>query len=392
MTYFFPYHASEEDILYIAFAGSNNLCIIFTLIILIGATVSSRKHRDLSTKLFIALCSVELFALVNNLFWYTYEGKLRSVALLTYLKLMTYVMIDVILIVFALYAFSFVSRKKRVHPVLYGVTIAVAVIDILQLIHGTITGKLFVVVDYHCVTGALSNETAKFPTIYYIWLYATLFYYRKYMSKRQIIAISSYLLIPLLDAIMRVLYPVRNISYVWAAVCLQIIYAIEQSHVIYTAQIREKILKEASNTDPLTGLKNRRSFDETLRSPEMGVPSGVIFCDINSLKYENDNFGHSAGDALISRFADILCSAITDGEVFRISGDEFVVLFYKVGDHTFNKQVRDLSDKINAHNRIASIGYVCGGEDAFDMVGQAEQAMYADKERYYRETGKDRRT
>ncbi len=80
-------------------------------------------------------------------------------------------------------------------------------------------------------------------------------------------------------------------------------------------------------TDALTGLKNRRAYDELLKQEENEGGLGAVFCDLNQLKYTNDRLGHKAGDQLLVRFADLLKEAFPEGEICRISGDEFVVLW-----------------------------------------------------------------
>ncbi len=78
--------------------------------------------------------------------------------------------------------------------------------------------------------------------------------------------------------------------------------------------------------DVLTGLNNRRAYENCLVgiSPESDVCA--VFCDVNSLKTVNDTMGHEEGDKLIKKMADILREVFSEKEIFRISGDEFVVI------------------------------------------------------------------
>ena len=85
----------------------------------------------------------------------------------------------------------------------------------------------------------------------------------------------------------------------------------------------------------LTGLLNRRAYDNTCKMLIGNCQVGVIFCDVNSLKYTNDIFGHEAGDKLIKSFASILKNSFRNDETFRISGDEFVILLSTIDKYLF---------------------------------------------------------
>lgn len=85
----------------------------------------------------------------------------------------------------------------------------------------------------------------------------------------------------------------------------------------------------------LTGLLNRRAYDNACKMLIGNCQVGVIFCDVNSLKYTNDIFGHEAGDKLIKSFASILKNSFRNDETFRISGDEFVILLSTIDKYLF---------------------------------------------------------
>jgi diguanylate cyclase (GGDEF)-like protein len=81
--------------------------------------------------------------------------------------------------------------------------------------------------------------------------------------------------------------------------------------------------------DPLTGLENRRAWDEAL-AHNIGAPGGAcaVMIDLDGLKAINDGSGHEAGDAHLKKFAADLSAAISDpGRVYRLAGDEYAVLF-----------------------------------------------------------------
>jgi diguanylate cyclase (GGDEF)-like protein len=91
------------------------------------------------------------------------------------------------------------------------------------------------------------------------------------------------------------------------------------------------VLVAAANTDPLTGLLNRRrlvaDLDRQLNRVTTQDPLLLMLCDLNGFKTYNDTFGHPAGDALLARLGTALATATAGrGLAYRIGGDEFCVL------------------------------------------------------------------
>ncbi|MBN7808382.1 GGDEF domain-containing protein [Agrobacterium rosae] len=96
---------------------------------------------------------------------------------------------------------------------------------------------------------------------------------------------------------------------------------------IYAARERFRVL---SNTDPLTGLRNRRSFLECLeRALENQLSQSFFFAmiDIDDFKQINDRYGHDMGDAILCRLASLARECLPTGtEIGRLGGEEFGVL------------------------------------------------------------------
>ena len=98
-----------------------------------------------------------------------------------------------------------------------------------------------------------------------------------------------------------------------------------------SSQIRVT-LEQMANTDPLTGVHNRRSFladceKEILRSSRSGLPFSLIMIDIDHFKPINDRFGHSMGDAVLRKVVETLCDEVRNIDIVgRWGGEEFVAL------------------------------------------------------------------
>ncbi|MFN7134383.1 MAG: GGDEF domain-containing protein, partial [Myxococcales bacterium] len=91
-------------------------------------------------------------------------------------------------------------------------------------------------------------------------------------------------------------------------------------------------LAELSLTDGLTGLKNRRAFDEQLRrelerARRSGAPFAVVLVDLDHFKALNDRYGHPAGDRALQAAASLLGRAVrSQDSVYRVGGEEFAIL------------------------------------------------------------------
>ena len=167
---------------------------------------------------------------------------------------------------------------------------------------------------------------------------------------------------------------------------------------------RTKSLEKDSLTDQPTGLKNRRAFEERKTELAASAPDvNLVFvtADLNGLKAANDTLGHEAGDELIAGAAGCLKECFGKyGEVFRIGGDEFAAILL-VGEYEL-REALDLLEKRTAAwkgKQVKELSIACGYASSreFPSVNIAElskisdERMYAEKEKYYKRTGKDRR-
>ncbi len=145
--------------------------------------------------------------------------------------------------------------------------------------------------------------------------------------------------------------------------------------------------------DPLTGLANRRLFNELLdaglaRTKRSGQPLAVAFLDLDDLKRVNDTYGHDVGDLVLCETARRLSSIVRGADILaRLGGDEFVVVYEPNdpdSDNLIQRIDRALSEPINitpdtAIHCPASIGYTdtqTVGRDPSELLTAADEAMY----------------
>lgn len=153
---------------------------------------------------------------------------------------------------------------------------------------------------------------------------------------------------------------------------------------------KEAEIKYLNCYDTLTGLHNRRCFEENRNKVDIedNLPLSLIFADINGLKLTNDIFGHKAGDSLIKKSSDILKQACRQNDLIaRAGGDEFIILLPKTNKETAEKIVEEirkrfLDARLEAIRCSISLGVATktSAEDNLDeIMANAENAMYRDK-------------
>lgn len=140
--------------------------------------------------------------------------------------------------------------------------------------------------------------------------------------------------------------------------------------------------------DPLTGLQNRLAYEEKLLALQNGSerPIGVGFVDINGLKYLNDTLGHDYGNKALLRACDVMKTYFEPEMLYRVSGDEFIILWTDVGFQSFRETCDLMAQELHgAQEELASFGRTWGtaGEELPKLIREAEQRMYDEKRRHY---------
>ena len=152
----------------------------------------------------------------------------------------------------------------------------------------------------------------------------------------------------------------------------------------------ENSLEYLSYNDQLTGLKNRRFYEEELKRIDVkeNLPLTLALGDVNGLKLINDSFGHVAGDELISKVAEIIKKGCRTGDIVaRLGGDEFIILLPKTDGYKADKIIKNINklaqkEKIRNLDISISFGYetkYCETEDCQEVFRKAEDYMYKRK-------------
>jgi len=187
-----------------------------------------------------------------------------------------------------------------------------------------------------------------------------------------------------------------------------------QTHLSHSQQEIDSLRKEVQKArgealvDALTGLPNRRAFDQQLSAcmaeqrqlgTGLSTPAGVmapclLLGDIDFFKRINDSFGHSFGDQVLRAVARTLQGALSDGALAaRVGGEEFAILLPSSSLDQAQGLAENLRSKVaagrirrgervqEAENVTISLGVtqLAAGESAADFYGRADRALYAAK-------------
>lgn len=145
-------------------------------------------------------------------------------------------------------------------------------------------------------------------------------------------------------------------------------------------------LERLSYYDQLTMAKNRHALKEYFTTFGREDDVGVLYCDVMGLKRINDTQGHQAGDELLLRAAACLRRHFDEDELFRIGGDEFLVLFGGDDKQIFLEKIEALRTDMVENKARMALGYVwekdtAGGLDY--LMAKADEEMYKEKRDFY---------
>ena len=176
---------------------------------------------------------------------------------------------------------------------------------------------------------------------------------------------------------------IKNSSYLLLSMSIFLSYAIRhRNHV--------DMLHRLSYHDLLTNALNRNAFMDVLSQfrPGQYASAGIIYIDINGMKEINDFYGHHQGDKILITTVAKVFNLFKPDELFRIGGDEFVIITYDLTETDFYEKFNLLRnifcEKTNLPFSIATGS--CGVKSPSDLnslLQQADSAMYTDKKKFY---------
>lgn len=313
------------------------------------------------------------------------------------------------------YILAYLSDRIR-HP---GWLLTVdAIVVAVQI--GLVIANFFKPVIFTIQNGIYVTEVLRplaFFNQYVVYLFisimtAFLAYREKGERRNKYISVLAFCLAPVLSGGFQLVYPdgpFYTIGYFLGSIIIHIFVVSKDREELreiklkmeHDTQLNEQTL--LANTDELTGLKNRRCYEDDIRNYDPQDENDdlvYISMDVNELKIVNDGLGHAAGDELLKSAVSCMKQCLGSyGTVYRVGGDEFVAIVY-ADSEKLQLIVSDLEKTVLSWRGKTvdslSLSYGCCRRDDStrsikDMAKIADENMYAAKAEYYRKKGIDRR-
>ena len=177
---------------------------------------------------------------------------------------------------------------------------------------------------------------------------------------------------------------------------IAVLLSVYQMRVRFQELLQKRRIRELSETDLLTGAKNRNSFESNRDYYARLCKENVtcVYVDVNGLHELNDSQGHELGDKMLQTVAQVMSDRFGQENVYRIGGDEFVAFSMDTGVEENRGKIAAAIREINEKGYSVSVGGSMQEKNELDMkalVKEAEQYMYKEKRKYYEQLGHDRR-
>ena len=153
-------------------------------------------------------------------------------------------------------------------------------------------------------------------------------------------------------------------------------------------------LQRVAETDPLTGLPNRFSFNEYLKNTvTQGMSACAFMFDLNNLKVVNDTYGHKQGDELIKRASQVILECFSNEDernCFRFGGDEFVAIINGIKENEIPSYITNFNNCQEKYDVSISVGYSYTSDVSTTgyekIIMEADKKMYKNKKRVHKDS------
>jgi len=361
---------------------STSMCLGVLIIIFIGLNLQKKSISSIKKPFMLLILAVAIYLLVN-LFSELSEYVIKNDILSYISNIILYLCADFVQMAF-LYNIIGLTKNyaKKGKKELQILAFATGVLRIILVIILFFTGQLFTIDNHLFKAGPLAFVPYIMTAIILVEFLALIVLSKKAFSKKQFIVVLIYEILPLPFVLVESFMNIYYLTGIAITAAVLVVYVLIQDSEFETQKIEQKVLQELSFKDFLTDLNNRRAYYERCATLKENSHVCVVFCDINGLKYTNDNFGHSAGDELIKKFAMLFIGEFGKENTYRIAGDEFVAIIEDQDKEKFISMMASFNKKIGDNQNIAACGYSYGlSKNIEELVTRAENSMYEDKNR-----------
>lgn len=387
----------------------SSLCMdvisIIILVILTGSFAFGKYEITRTSKIFLCLLLATIWALFLDFLNWAFDGTLAFGELTYWFTVGSLCMGAILGCIFSLYLYSYLQENHGMDCMHMSARVC-AIINVISFFVTftlALTGTAFKFDGGHYETGALYDIVTALPVVTLLYLVGYTMFYIKKIGAHDVWSAAGYIVFMITGALIEGEYSIGT-TYVSVALADLFIFVMLQNEVISLEKRNVEKWIKRSYTDELTGIPNRYAYEtEITRLEEGEIPDNFVYAsvDVNGLKSVNDTQGHTAGDELVIGAGECLRKTFgAYGTIYRMGGDEFVVLFY--ADAALLPKLKDTlmaegtkwSEKHNL-NMSLSCGYVVAKEERDLTIKRiailADKRMYEAKAAYYRTTGIERR-
>ena len=178
--------------------------------------------------------------------------------------------------------------------------------------------------------------------------------------------------------------------------CVSAVVSTYMTNVKVRRYCLEDTIRYMAETDQLTGLKNRNSYEQRLQNASILKATSLycVYVDVNGLHELNNTMGHEAGDRMLQYIATVMKNIFGKADTYRVGGDEYVAIGINRSEEELKEMIVSMRQAVEAAGYHAAIGMkyeVQAGLEVNQLIKQAETNMYEDKREYYQRNGIDRR-
>lgn len=367
--------------------GVEIMSILICIALLYGNLFEDHK-RTRRNVLFSFVIVTGLVALVADCLSWIFDGCARLESLLYGSTTISLLMTFVIYSIFLYYITEYARESHPVSTTLPRVAFVFCLTAAASIVVSSGSGLLFTFKDGVYSEGPLYTAYVVVNLLCAVFCLVATLVNTRFFGIHDRIATMTYVIFPLIAGCINL--AVESFSYAYPAVVLSMVAL----YIMLQSEHQEKLENEGlisqyhAQHDALTGLYNRLAYEDKLQQIASSKGnSGAVFTDVNGLKYTNDQFGHEAGDRLLIRYAELLCSLFRKEDVFRISGDEFAILLHNTDRAVLKTRIKAFQEALNSEDiPLASVGYAFGSShDIGSLIKTAESEMYNDKQKFYKD-------
>lgn len=352
--------------------------------VIIYGTLFETKRKDKKSNAFVLFCVGVLFTILfDALTYFPYDTNSNST--LAFITGVAFVMPYVVYPLFLNYLYISANKKAKVSPVMFMLAAVYSIICIIVISVLSIMGKLYVIENgiYH--PGELYDLYLILYLLVMVYVFILACVYMKKIGVHDAIAAMLFIVIPIIFIVINFFFD--ELAFGVSSLSIDVLL---MNTMLQAQREKDLVLKEESSNklahrDELTGLPNRLAYNKRIDSINTNDEVGVLFCDVNGLKYVNDHYGHTAGDELIVKFADIAREFFKESDIYRISGDEFTIFFSGKSEKYFNDRGHNFKKKLcDGDKAIASVGLSYGNSSEIKrLMDLAERDMYTEKRAFH---------